>query len=42
MRDGIGEWLVSGFSLFGVQLQNWMLVVAALIAITVIATIRKL
>jgi hypothetical protein len=32
----MGDWLVSHFTIFGVQAQNWMLVALALIAVAIV------
>jgi hypothetical protein len=34
--DLMGDWLVSHFTIFGVQAQNWMLVALALIAVAIV------
>jgi hypothetical protein len=32
----MGDWLVSGFSAFGVPLQNWMPVALAMISVAIV------
>jgi hypothetical protein len=32
----MGDWLVSHFTIFGVQAQNWMLLALAIIAVAII------
>jgi len=35
------DWLVGHFAVFGIQFQNWMLIVAGIVAIAIMAAARK-
>jgi hypothetical protein len=41
MGETAASWLVSGFSLFGIQFQNWMLFAFALLVLAIVITRRK-